>query len=87
MYQTRLVPRWIPTLGLIGGPLLLASATASLFGVVEQVSVIAMVMALPIASWELSVGVYMTVKGFRRPLVGGNAATVDPAVPAALAHA
>ncbi|MGH9277357.1 MAG: DUF4386 domain-containing protein [Acidimicrobiales bacterium] len=32
MYRSRLVPRWIPTLGLIGAPLLLVSSTASLFG-------------------------------------------------------
>ncbi|HEX5095931.1 MAG TPA: DUF4386 domain-containing protein [Acidimicrobiia bacterium] len=65
MYRTRLVPRIIPTIGLIGAPLLLASSTATLFGAHEQVSTSAMLMALPIAAWELSVGVYMTVKGFR----------------------
>lgn len=67
MYQTRLVPRWIPTLGLIGAPLLLASSTGTLFGSWEQVSGVGLAMALPIAVWELSVGVYMTVKGFRTP--------------------
>jgi hypothetical protein len=67
MYQSRLVPRIIPTLGLIGAPLLLISSTASLFGAWEQVSANAMLMALPIATWEFSLGVYMTVKGFRRP--------------------
>ena len=67
MYQTRLVPRWIPTLGLIGAPLLVASSVASLFGAWEQVSSAGMLMALPIAVWEFSVGVYMTVKGFRTP--------------------
>src|ERR671933_2107619 len=52
MYQSRLVPRWIPTLGLIGAPLLLASSTATLFGAWDQVSTIAMLTALPIAIWE-----------------------------------
>ncbi len=67
MYQSRLVPRWIPTLGMIGAPLLLISSTATLFGGWAQVSSTAMLLALPIATWELSVGVYMTVKGFKRP--------------------
>jgi hypothetical protein len=87
MYQSRLVPRWIPTLGLIGAPLLLVSSTATLFGAWDQVSSAALLMALPIATWEFSVGVYMTVKGFRTPSAIGADADVVPASPAALAHA
>jgi hypothetical protein len=68
MHRSRLVPRWIPTLGLIGAPLLLVSSTITLFGGFEQVTVPSMLMALPIAAWELSVGIYMTVKGFRTPV-------------------
>jgi hypothetical protein len=65
MYRSRMLPRWIPTLGLIGAPLLLLSDTAVLFGVWGQLSGPAMVLVLPIAIWEFSFGVYMTVKGFR----------------------
>ena len=39
MYKSALVPRAIAVLGLVGGPLLIASATATLFGLYEQVSV------------------------------------------------
>jgi hypothetical protein len=87
MYPSRLVPRWIPTLGVIGAPLLLISSTATLFGAWDQVSFTALLMALPIATWELSVGVYMTVKGFKTPTVTEDGATVVPTAPAALAHA
>jgi hypothetical protein len=66
MYRSGLVPRWIPTLGLIGAPLLLASDVAVLFGVWEQVSGPAMLLTLPIAIWEFSFGVVMAVKGFKR---------------------
>jgi hypothetical protein len=65
MYRSRLLPRWIPTLGLIGAPLLLASCIATLFGAWEQISGPAMVLTLPIAVWEFSFGAYMTVKGFK----------------------
>lgn len=65
MYRSRLLPRWIPTLGLIGAPLLLASSTATLFGAWEQTSGAALVLVLPIAIWEFSFGIYMTVKGFK----------------------
>jgi hypothetical protein len=75
MYRSRLVPRIIPTIGLIGAPLLLASSTATLFGAYDQVSGPAMLGALPIATWEFSLGVWMTFKGFK-----GSAATEEPAV-------
>ena len=38
MYRSRLVPRIIPTIGLIGAPLILASSTATIFGLWDQVS-------------------------------------------------
>jgi hypothetical protein len=87
MYQSRLVPRWIPTLGLIGAPLLLGSSTVTLFGGWEQVSVISMLLTLPIAAWEFSVGVYMVFKGFRSPETTDNGATVEPPAPVVLVHA
>ena len=65
MYRSRLIPRWIPTLGLVGAPLLLASSAATLFGAWEQISTPAALLAMPIAAWELSFGVCMAVSGFR----------------------
>jgi hypothetical protein len=86
MYRSRLVPRWIPTVGLVGAPLLLISSTATLFGAVEQVSTPSLLMAVPIATWEFSLGVYMTVKGFRTPAVvtelDPTGVPAEPAVPA-----
>jgi hypothetical protein len=67
MYRSRLVPRIIPTLGLLGAPILLVSDIGVLFGSHDQVSGTALVMTLPIAVWEFSLGVWMTVKGFRTP--------------------
>lgn len=65
LYRSRLVPRVIPTIGLIGAPLLLTSDLCTLFGVFGQTSGAAFVLALPIAVWELSLGVRLVVKGFR----------------------
>ncbi|MEZ5410159.1 MAG: DUF4386 domain-containing protein [Acidimicrobiales bacterium] len=65
MYRSRLIPRWIPTLGLIGAPMLLASTAATLFGAWDQISTPAALLTLPIAVWEFSFGVYMAVRGFR----------------------
>lgn len=69
MYRSGLMPKWIPTLGLIGAPLLLASDLATLFGVWDQLSGPAALAALPIAVWELSFGLYLTCKGFRTTAV------------------
>jgi hypothetical protein len=74
LYQTRLVPRIIPVIGFVGGPLLFISSTVTLFGGWEQVTGVSMAFAIPIAAWELSVGCYMLVKGFRTP----SGDTVEP---------
>jgi hypothetical protein len=65
LYQSRLVPRVLPVLGFIGAPLLLASTMATLFGANEYGSALSGLLALPIALWELSLGIYLVVKGFR----------------------
>jgi Domain of unknown function (DUF4386) len=77
MYQSRLVPRIIPTVGLIGAPLLFTANVATLFGHNEQTSAITMLATLPIAFWELSVGTYMTVKGFRPAPITADLVKVD----------
>ncbi|MDD7939610.1 DUF4386 domain-containing protein [Actinomycetospora lutea] len=65
MYRSRLVPRVIPTVGLLGAPLIIMSATVTMLGGWDQVSIAGSLCALPIALWEFSLGVWLTVKGFR----------------------
>jgi len=65
LYQSRLVPRVLPVLGFIGAALLVTSTTATLFGANEYGSAMSGLLALPIATWEFSLGVYLVVKGFR----------------------
>lgn len=64
LYRSRLVPRIIPAMGLIGAPLLLAVTMATVLGLIEAGSVW-FAAAVPIMIWELSVGIYMVVKGFK----------------------
>jgi len=72
MYQSRLVPRWLPTLGLIGAALLVTAWFATLLGLIDAISPVAALSALPIAVWEFSLGVYLTVWGFRAsPIITG----------------
>lgn len=65
MYRSELVPRRMALLGLIGGPLLLASDIAILFGAYKQTAGISGVLTVPEAAWELSLGIYLVVKGFK----------------------
>ncbi len=73
MYRSRLVPRVIPALGLIGAPLFLVSASASILGFNEQVSVLSGIAVVPIALWELSLGLWLTFMGFRPSAVAALA--------------
>jgi hypothetical protein len=65
MYRTGLIPRGMAMLGLVAGPLLVISGTAVIFGLYEQFTPLALVMSLPEFVWELSLGIYLVVKGFR----------------------
>ena len=65
LYQSRLVPRWLPVLGFIGAVTLVAVWFAVLLDVVAAVSPVAAIAALPIATWEFSLGVYLTFWGFK----------------------
>ena len=82
MYRFRLVPRIIPLMGLVGAPLLVAAGIATMFGGFSQTSTAAFFLALPIAAWEFSLGVYMTVKGLDLPAVAADAPVASPALAA-----
>jgi hypothetical protein len=79
MYRSGLVPRRMAMLGLIGGPLIIISGTAVLFDVIEPGSSAQVIATIPEFFWELSLGVYLMVKGFKpSPITDGlpAAATV-----------
>jgi len=65
LYKSRLVPRILPTMGLVAAPFLIVATIATVLGVTEQGSVWFAPGGVLIFVWELSVGIYMTVKGFR----------------------
>src|SRR5687768_1829626 len=64
MYRSRLVPRLIPVLGLIGAPLLLSFPIGTMFGITTEAPAWAAIAIVPIFFWELSLGLWMTFKGF-----------------------
>jgi len=85
MYRSRLVPRIIPVLGLIGAPLLIIAVITTLFGgSIGHVSAFAAIATIPVALWELSLGVWLVVKGFRPSPITAKMTVADtPDSPAA----
>jgi Domain of unknown function (DUF4386) len=65
MYRSRLVPRIIPTLGLIGAPVLMSATLATVLGHNQPLSAWSAIGTLPVAAWELSLGIWLTFKGFK----------------------
>ena len=77
MYRSRLVPRIIPVVGLIGAPFLICTVIVTLFGGMKLGS--PQLAAVPVAAWELSLGVWLVVKGFRpSPITAAMDATSTP---------
>ena len=64
LYQARLVPRALPLLGFIGAILLVGGDIAVLFGVIGQHAPSTGLLAIPIALWEFSLGVWLIIRGF-----------------------
>jgi uncharacterized protein DUF4386 len=64
MWRSRLIPRFIAGLGVVGGPLLFVSATAILFGAYKQVSPAGAAAPLPVFAWELGLAFFLIIKGF-----------------------
>jgi hypothetical protein len=81
MYRSRLVPRVIPVIGLIGAPILIAAVTAKLFGSPGSIAGGAGLASIPVAAWEFSLGMWLVVKGFRpSPITAAmDAASTPPA--------
>ncbi len=66
MLRSGLVPRRFAQFGIAGGSLALLTALLVLFGAYSQTSGASFILTLPEAVWELSLGIYLIVKGFKR---------------------
>jgi hypothetical protein len=77
MYRSGLVPRRAAWLGLVGGPLIIITGTAIMLGgnhPGDGVHSLQGIATAPEFVWELFLGVYCTIWGFRRdaPILSGN---------------
>jgi len=69
LYDSKLVPRFISVMGLVGGTLILACALLVMFGVFLQVSIWGAIFAIPVFAYEMSLAVWLIVKGFNSSVV------------------
>ena len=65
MYRSGLVPRGMAMLGLVGGPLVFISGGAVMVGLIELGSAAQTLACMPEFFWELSLGLYLIIKGFK----------------------
>ena len=73
LYQSRLVPRGLSLIGIVGGPVLLMGYFAILFGLIGQHAPLAGLFVIPVALFEFSLGIYLVIKGFRpSPITEGQ---------------
>jgi hypothetical protein len=75
MYRSGLIPQRMAWLGLVGGPLICLSGIAVMFDVDQPGGTLQGLATVPEFLWELLLGVYLTVKGFRAaPILRGTPA-------------
>ena len=91
MLRSGLVPRRFAQFGIVGGSLALVTALLVLFGAYDQSSGESFILTLPEAIWELSLGIYLIVKGFKPSAIlyddGRHAGVDGPLVPVLAARA
>jgi hypothetical protein len=64
LYRARLVPRWLPALGIVGAPILIGYVVLSILGVHLAGTPFQAVAVFPFFTWELVLGLWLTFKGF-----------------------
>jgi hypothetical protein len=65
MYTSGLVPRRLALFGLVGGPLIIISGALVILDVIAAGGAVQIVMTIPEFIWELGIGIYLIVKGYR----------------------
>ena len=79
MYRSGLVPRRLALLGVFGGPLAFLGTTGTLFDLWDQNAAPQSLLTIGEFYWELSLGIYLIVRGFT---AAGLASLGFPAMPA-----
>jgi hypothetical protein len=77
-FLTKYVPRPLAILGLMASICIFTAALLEMFGVFKQTSTWGILLALPIASYELSLAVYLIGKGFDVAALAAQSTKIEP---------
>jgi hypothetical protein len=73
MWRSRLLPRSMVIIGLVGGPLAVLAGVGVLLGAWDATSALPVALTAPEAIWELSLSVWLLARGFRpSPILTGQ---------------
>jgi hypothetical protein len=79
LFRSRLVPRAIPAVGLLGAPLLISYEVGTILGITGPATAWQAIGTAPFFFWELAVGLWMTFKGFNPSVPVARAFAADAA--------
>ena len=71
LYQSKLVPRWLSVWGFVGAALVLTWNLLETFGISISAG---MILALPIISNEIFLGIWLIAKGFNPSAIASESA-------------
>jgi hypothetical protein len=77
LYKSKLVPRPLAVLGLIGATLVFGASLIVLSGVATQLSTPVVLMAMPVALFEMIFAGWLIVKGFNPSAIASEPAQMD----------
>jgi hypothetical protein len=77
LYQTKLVPRWLSSCGLVGTILTISASLLLMFRLIEIMSTNYLVLNLPMALQEMVLAIWLIVKGFNLSAIASGSAKVD----------
>jgi hypothetical protein len=67
LYRSRLIPRWIAILGVIGYPALLVGCILDMFSLVDVTQGVGLIALVPGGLFELILPIWLLAKGFTFP--------------------
>jgi hypothetical protein len=86
LYRAELVPRWMPWIGFIGGPLVMITGILVIFDAIPRGGTLQSLGGLVEGTWELALSFYCIVKGFRAtsPIFSTDQTIMVPESPTAV---
>lgn len=72
LYQSKLIPRWLSSWGLIGSTLTILASLLLMIRLIDVVTPIYLVMNAPMAVQEIVLALWLIIKGFNPAIVDSN---------------